>query len=161
MAGDFVGIYEYSRKNPCEEYRRKTCESCRDGGLRAGTASLSGSGMTWVRPHVLGISRRGLGDFLLFGVTSAELVLLFFLTSTFTIADWVYVSQHLLVLGIALTRPPPQVQERSLLSSTAVVVAYAYPYAQVVYLRWVPGNSACPVGGLVLVPLAWISTERN
>jgi protein-S-isoprenylcysteine O-methyltransferase Ste14 len=88
------------------------------------------------------------------GVTSAELVLLFFLTPTFTIVDWVYVSQHLLVLGIALTRPPPEVQDRSLLSSTAVVVAYAYPYAQVAYLRWVPGNPAWPAGGLVLVTLA-------
>ncbi|MGZ3534773.1 MAG: methyltransferase family protein, partial [Thermodesulfobacteriota bacterium] len=42
----------------------------------------------------------------------------------------------------------------SLLSSTAVVVAYAYPYAQVAYLRWVPGNPAWPAGGLVLVILA-------
>ncbi|MGZ3557992.1 MAG: hypothetical protein ACXU97_02670, partial [Thermodesulfobacteriota bacterium] len=110
--------------------------------------------MTWVRPHFFGISRRRLGDFLLFGVTSAELVLLFFLTSTFTIADWIYVSQHLLVLGIALTRPPPEVQDHSLLSSTAVIVAYAYPYAQVAYLRWVPGNTTWPAGGLVLVILA-------
>jgi protein-S-isoprenylcysteine O-methyltransferase Ste14 len=109
--------------------------------------------MTWMKPRVSGISRRRLGDFLLFGVTSAELVLLFFLTSTFTIADWVYVSQHLLVLGIALTRPPPEVQDRSLFSSIAVVVAYAYPYAQVAYLRWVPGNSVWPAGGLVLVML--------
>ena len=123
-------------------------------GLRAGTASLPGSGMTWVRPHVSGISRRRLGDLLLFGITSAELVLLFFLTSTFTIADWIYVSQHLFVLGIALTRPPPVVQDHSFLSSTAVVVSYAYPYAQVVYLRWVPGNPAWPAGGLVLVTLA-------
>jgi protein-S-isoprenylcysteine O-methyltransferase Ste14 len=107
-----------------------------------------------VRPRISGVSRRRLGDFLLFGVTSAELFLLFFLTSTFTIADWVYVSQHLLVLAIALTRPPPQVQDRSLLSSTAVVVAYGYPYAQVAYLRWVPGNPAWPAGGLVLVTLA-------
>ncbi len=106
-----------------------------------------------MRSHISGISRRRLGDFLLFGVTSAELVLLFFLTSTFTIADWVYVSQHLLVLGIALMRPPPDVQERSLLSSTAVVVSYAYPYAQMVYLDWVPGNPAWPSGGLVLVML--------
>ena len=98
--------------------------------------------------------RRRLGDYLLFGVTSAELVLLFFLTSTFKIADWIYVSQHLLVLGIALTRPPPKVQDRSLLSSTAIVVAYAYSYAQVAYLRWVPGNPAWPAGGLVLVTLA-------
>ena len=104
--------------------------------------------------YVSGISRRRLGDFLLFGVTSAEIVLLFFLASTFTIADWVYVSQHLMVLGIALTRLPPEVQDHSLLSSTAVVVSYAYPYAQVAYLRWVPGNPAWPAGGLVLVTLA-------
>jgi protein-S-isoprenylcysteine O-methyltransferase Ste14 len=100
------------------------------------------------------ISRRRLGDLFLFGVTSAELVLLFFLTSTFTIADWVYVSQHLLVLGIALTRPPPEVQDRSLFSSIAVVVAYAYPYAQVAYLRWVAGTPVWPAGGFVLVTLA-------
>jgi protein-S-isoprenylcysteine O-methyltransferase Ste14 len=107
-----------------------------------------------VRPHVSGISRRRLGDILLFVVTLAEFVLLFFLTSTFTIADWIYVSQHLLVLGIALLRPPPEVQDRSLLASTSVVVAYAYPYAQVAYLRWVPGNPAWPACGLVLVTLA-------
>ncbi len=105
-------------------------------------------------PSVSGRSRRRIGDFLLFGVTSAELVLLFFLTSTFTIADWIYISQHLLVLGIALTRPRPKVDDRSLLSSAAVIVAYAYPYAQVAYLRWVPGNPAWPAGGLVLVTLA-------
>ena len=110
--------------------------------------------MTWGRSHISGISRRRLGDFFLFGVTSAELVLLFFLTHSFTIADWVYISQHVLVLGIALTRPPPELQDRSLLSSTAVVVAYAYPYAQVAYLRWVPGNPTWPEGGLVLVTLA-------
>ena len=100
------------------------------------------------------ISRRRLGDLLLFGVTSAELVLLFFLTSTFRTADWIYVVQHLLVLGIALTRLPPLVQDRSLFSSISVVVAYAYPYAQVAYLRWVPGNPTWPEGGLVLVTLA-------
>jgi protein-S-isoprenylcysteine O-methyltransferase Ste14 len=110
--------------------------------------------MTRVKPHVSVISRRRLGDFLLFGVTSAEIVLLFFLTPTFTIADWVYVSQHLLVLGIALMRPPPEGQDHSLLSSAAVIVAYAYSYAQVAYLRWVPGTPAWPGGGLALVTLA-------
>ncbi len=70
------------------------------------------------------------------------------------IADWVYVSQHLLVLGIALTRPPPKVQDLSLPCSIAVVVSYAYPYALVVYLRWVPGIALWPAGGLVLVTLA-------
>jgi protein-S-isoprenylcysteine O-methyltransferase Ste14 len=103
---------------------------------------------------ISGRSKRRLGDFILFGVTGAELVLLFFVTPTFTIADWIYVSQNLLVLGIALTRPPPKVQEHSLLSSTAVVVSYAYPYAQMVYLRWVPGHPGWPEGGLVLVTLA-------
>jgi protein-S-isoprenylcysteine O-methyltransferase Ste14 len=110
--------------------------------------------MTEVRQHVTGISGRRFGDFLLFGVTSAEFVLLLFMTPTFTIVDWIYVLQHLLVLGIALTRRPPEVQDHSLPSSAAVVIAYAYPYAQVVYLRWVPGDPAWPVGGLVLVMLA-------
>jgi protein-S-isoprenylcysteine O-methyltransferase Ste14 len=110
--------------------------------------------MTEVKRHVSGISGRRLGDFLLFGVTSAELALLFFLTPTFTIVDWIYVLQHLLVLGIALTRRPPKVQDISLPSSASVVVAYAYPYAQVVYLRWVPGEPAWPAAGLVLVVLA-------
>jgi len=110
--------------------------------------------MTGVRMLVPGISRRKFGDFLLFGVTSAELVLLFSLTSTFAIADWIYVSEHLLVLGIALTRLPPEVKDHSLLSSTAVIIAYAYPYAQVVYLRWVPGNPVWPAVGLVLVAFA-------
>jgi protein-S-isoprenylcysteine O-methyltransferase Ste14 len=107
-----------------------------------------------VRPHVSGISGRRFADFLLFSVTSAELALLFFLTPTFTIVDWIYVSQHILVLGIALTRRPPEVQDHSLPSNASVVIAYAYPYAQVLYLRWVPGDLAWPAGGLVLVTLA-------
>jgi len=107
-----------------------------------------------VRPHVSGISKRRFGDFLLLGVTSAELAILFFLTPTFTIVDWIYVLQHLMVLGIALTRRPPEVQDRSLPSNASVVVAYAYPYAQVLYLRWVPGDPAWFTGGLVLVTLA-------
>jgi protein-S-isoprenylcysteine O-methyltransferase Ste14 len=110
--------------------------------------------MTEVRTHVSGISGRKLGDFLLFGVTSVEFVLLFLLTPTFTIVDWIYVLQHLLVLGIALTRLQPEARDHSLPSSAAVVIAYAYPYAQVVYLRWVPGEPAWPAGGLVLVTLA-------
>ena len=104
--------------------------------------------------HVSGIFGRRVGDFLLFGVTAAELALLFFLTPTFTLVDWIYVLQHLLVLGIALTRRPPEVYDHSLPSSAAVIVAYAYPYAQVAYLRWVPGEPAWPAGGLLLVTLA-------
>jgi protein-S-isoprenylcysteine O-methyltransferase Ste14 len=107
-----------------------------------------------VRTWLSVVSGRRLGDFLLFGITSVEFALLFFLTPTFTIVDWIYVLQHLLILGIALTRHPPEVRDHSLPSSAAVVIAYAYPYAQVVYLRWVPGEPAWPAGGLVLVTLA-------
>jgi protein-S-isoprenylcysteine O-methyltransferase Ste14 len=100
------------------------------------------------------ISRRRFADFLLFGVTSAELAILVSLTPAFTVTDWIYVLQHLIVLGIALTRRPPKAQDRSLLSSAAVCVAYGYPYAQVIYLNWFPGNPAWPAGGLVMVTLA-------
>jgi protein-S-isoprenylcysteine O-methyltransferase Ste14 len=106
------------------------------------------------RRLALDISGRRFADFLLFGVTSAELALLFVLTPTFTAVDWIYVMQHLLVLGIALTRPPPVVMDRSLSSGAAVAVTYAYPYAQVLYLRWMPGKTGWFAGGLVLVTLA-------
>ena len=105
-------------------------------------------------PHASGISARKFADYLLFGVTLAELAILFPLTPTFTLVDWIYVSQHLMVLAIALTRGPPQAQDHSLASSAAVAVAYAYPYAQVAYLRWVPGDPAWEAGGLVLVTFA-------
>jgi len=91
-----------------------------------------GSGVSEVRPHVSGIFGRRFGDFLLFGVTSVELIILILLTPTFTIVDWIYVSQHLLVLAIALTRRAPEVQDLSLPSNADVVVAYDYLYAQVV-----------------------------
>ncbi|MGB9476628.1 MAG: isoprenylcysteine carboxylmethyltransferase family protein [Candidatus Udaeobacter sp.] len=98
--------------------------------------------------------RRRFADLLLFCVTVAELVLLFFLTPTFTITDWIYVLQHVIVLGVALTRPHPKVRDYSITSSVAVGVAYLYPYAQVIYLRWSPGYVAWPGAGLVLVALA-------
>lgn len=97
------------------------------------------------------MSRRRTGDVLLFGVTAAELALLFPLTPTFEIADWIYVLQHVLVLGIALTRGTPERWDHSLPASAAVVVSYAYAYAQVAWLRWAPGDPAWPAGGLVLV----------
>jgi protein-S-isoprenylcysteine O-methyltransferase Ste14 len=97
---------------------------------------------------------RRFADLLLFCVTAAELVILFFLTPTFTITDWVYVLQHFIVLGIALTRPHPKVRDYSIASSIAVGVAYLYPYAQVIYLRWSPGYVAWPTAGLVLVTFA-------
>src|SRR5438552_4831973 len=97
---------------------------------------------------------RRLADLLLFCVTAAELVVLFPLTPTFTIADWIYVLQHLMVLGIALTRPKPKVRDYSIASSTAVIIAYAYPYAQVICLRGSPGYVAWPGGGLAVVTFA-------
>lgn len=101
-----------------------------------------------------GVAGRRFADFLLFGVTLVELAILVIFTPTFTFVDWIYVLQHLLVLGIALTRRPPKVQDRSLGSAAAVIVSYGYPYAQVVYLNWIPGNPGSPEAGFVLVALA-------
>ena len=97
---------------------------------------------------------RRFADLLLFCVTAIELVILFVLTPTFTITDWIYVLQHFIVLGIALTRPQPKLRDYSIASSISVGVAYAYPYAQVIYLRWSVGYVTWPVAGLVLVTLA-------
>jgi protein-S-isoprenylcysteine O-methyltransferase Ste14 len=105
-------------------------------------------------PRVSKMFERRFADLLLFGVTATELVILFLLTPTFTITDWIYVLQHFIVLGIALTRPKPKVRDYSIASSMAVGTAYAYPYAQVIYLRWSPGHVASPAAGLVLVTLA-------
>ena len=93
-------------------------------------------------------------DVLLFSVTLAELTILVLQTPTFTSVDWIYVSQHLLILVIAFTRRQPEAQDHSLPASVAVVVSYAYPYAQVAYLGWIPGDAAWPTAGLVLVTIA-------
>ena len=66
-------------------------------------------------------------DFVLLVVTVVELGLLFVLVPRFTVTDWIYVVQHLLELGIALTRHPPRAQDRSRASTVAVGVSYAYP----------------------------------
>jgi protein-S-isoprenylcysteine O-methyltransferase Ste14 len=97
--------------------------------------------------------RRRFANLLLFCVTSTELVILILLTPTFTIADWIYVLDHLIVLAIALTRRDPKVWDYSITSSMAVGVSYIYPYAQVIYLRWSPGYVAWPAAGLFLVTL--------
>jgi len=97
---------------------------------------------------------RHFADLPLLGVTATELAILFFLTPAFEIADWIYVLQHVVVLGIALTRCPPKAQDRSVLSTGAVVVSYGYSYAQVIYLSWVPGDPTWPAGGFVMVTLA-------
>jgi protein-S-isoprenylcysteine O-methyltransferase Ste14 len=107
-----------------------------------------------VIPRTFKIFGRRFADLLLFSVTSTELILLFLLTPTFTIADWIYVLQHLMVLGISLTRREPKARDYSVPSSVAVGVAYLYPYAQVICLRWWPGDVVWPAGGLALVTLA-------
>lgn len=106
------------------------------------------------KPRLPGLRKRRFSDFLLFGVTAVELTILVLLTPTFTMTDWIYVSQHLIVLAIAMMRAPPNAQDRSLATGIAVVVSYAYPYAQIIYLRWAPGELAWPAGGFVLVTLA-------
>lgn len=106
-----------------------------------------------MRHHLIFAERR-LADLLLFGVTATEFVLLFILTPTFSVADWIYVLQHVIVLGIALVRPGPKVRDYSLPSSLAVGIAYFYPYAQVIWLRWSPGNETWPEAGLALVIIA-------
>ena len=98
--------------------------------------------------------KRRFADLLLFCVTLTELVILLRLTPTFGVADWIYILQHLIVLGVALARPRPRVRDYSMRASIAVAISYAYPYAQVIYLRWSPGEAAWPVGGLVLVAFA-------
>ena len=100
------------------------------------------------------MSRRTFADFLLFGVTSAELALLFVLTPTFTVADWIYVGQNLVVLAIAVARGSPAMVDRSVATGIAVVASYAYPYAQVAYLWWIPGQPVWSPGGFVLLVLA-------
>jgi len=71
--------------------------------------------MTQVIPRISAMFGRRFADLLLFCVTSTELVILFLLTPTFTIADWIYVLQHFIVLGIALT-PPQPLRRKSALS---------------------------------------------
>jgi protein-S-isoprenylcysteine O-methyltransferase Ste14 len=100
------------------------------------------------------ILERRFADLLLVCVTSAALVVLFLLTPTLGIVGWLYVLQHLIVVGIALTRSEPLVADDSAPSNLAVGVAYLCPYAQVMCLYWWPGKVACPEGGLVLVTLA-------
>jgi protein-S-isoprenylcysteine O-methyltransferase Ste14 len=105
-------------------------------------------------PPAFGVFRRRFGDILLFGVTSTELAILSLLTPSFTITDWIYVLQHIIVLAIALTRRPPKVADHSRSASIAVLVAYTYPYAQLIYLRRTPGHAVWPAGGFILVTLA-------
>ena len=109
-----------------------------------------------VQSHLNELSavERRFADLLLFCVTSMALAFLFLLTPSFGIAGRLYVLQHLLVLGFALTRSEPLIADHSIPSNIAVGVAYLCPYAQVICLYWWPGKVAWPEGGLVLVTFA-------
>src|SRR5262245_44838834 len=98
--------------------------------------------------------RRTCGDVMLCDITLAELSLLVFMTPTFTTLDWIYVLQHVIVFGVALTRHPPRAQDYSWRVTLACLVSYAYPYAQILYLGIVPGSSAWPQLGQLLVVVA-------
>ena len=100
------------------------------------------------------VLNRRFADLLLFCVTSMALAFLFLLTPSFGIVGRLYVLQHFLVLGFALTRSKPLTADHSVPSNIAVGVAYLCPYAQVICLYWWPGKVAWPEGGLVLVTLA-------
>jgi protein-S-isoprenylcysteine O-methyltransferase Ste14 len=99
-------------------------------------------------------SRRSVADLLLFGFTLAELAVLVALTPTFTFLDWVYLLQHVAVLVIALIRWPATARDFSPLAFAACFVGLAYPYAQVIWLRFAAGHAAWPGIGDVLVTLA-------
>jgi protein-S-isoprenylcysteine O-methyltransferase Ste14 len=106
--------------------------------------------------EVARILERRFADLLLFAITATALVFLFLLTPTLGVVGWLYVLQHLIVLGTAFTRPGPLVADYSLRSNIAVGIAYLCPYAQVICLYWWPGKVTWPEGGLVLVTVAAI-----
>ena len=109
-----------------------------------------------VQSHLgeLSAVERWFADLILFCVTSMALAFLFLLTPSFGIVGRLYVLQHFLVLGFALTRSKPLTADHSVPSNIAVGVAYLCPYAQVICLYWWPGKVAWSEGGLVLVTLA-------
>jgi len=90
-------------------------------------------------------------NWILLGTTLIELWLLYRLTPTFTLTDWIYVSMNVLVLVIALVRRPARLQDNSIATGAAVFVSYTYAYAQVAILGRFPGHEAWPALGLPLV----------
>jgi protein-S-isoprenylcysteine O-methyltransferase Ste14 len=110
--------------------------------------------LTLQQLHLPQFSRRRLSDLVLFAFTAAELVALIQLTPQFDAVGWIYILQNLLVLGFALTRRAPVVQDRSLPSAIAIAVSITYPYAQAIWLNWTEGYDRWPAGGFVLIALA-------
>jgi protein-S-isoprenylcysteine O-methyltransferase Ste14 len=100
------------------------------------------------------VTKRSFADLFLFGFTLAELIVLVLLTPTFGMVDWIYVLQHLIVLGLAFTRRSPAAQDSSMPTFLAVAVSSMYPYAQVIVLHWTVGQVVWIGGGLVLVTLS-------
>ena len=100
------------------------------------------------------MTKRSFADIFLFGFTLAELIVLVLLTPTFGVVDWIYVLQHLIVLGLAFTRRSPAAQDSSMRTFLAVAVSCVYPYAQVIFLHWTVGQVVWIGGGLVLVVLS-------
>ena len=114
-----------------------------------------------VRYHLVELApivERRFADLLLVCVTATALGVLFVLTPTFGIVGWLYVLQHLIVVGIALTRSEPLMTDSSVASNIAVGVAYLCPYSQVVCLYWWPGKVTSPEGGLLLTTFAAVLT---
>jgi protein-S-isoprenylcysteine O-methyltransferase Ste14 len=107
--------------------------------------------LTFEAKHLADTAWRRISDFCLFTFTLTELGLLLLLTPGFTLVDWIYVVQNLLVLVIALTRRAPAAQDHSPLSTFAVGISCAYPYAQVICLAETNGYVAWPEAGLMLV----------
>jgi protein-S-isoprenylcysteine O-methyltransferase Ste14 len=121
---------------------------CSDTGARCGAAQ-SASGRLSGRS---GPTRtRSASDCLLLAVTFLELVGLVVATSDLSVVTSIYFLQHAIVLVVAMTRPMPQAQDRSLATGAAVAISYAYPYAQLVYLAFSRGQPGLPAVGAALV----------
>ena len=130
-------------------YRPQTSKRSPRGRGAAWLAPTAGS-LRWLTSTSQKASVRH-ANLLLFAVTLVELVFLVRQTAALGTEDWIYVSQHVLVLGISLTRRRPVAQDQSWRASLAVVVSYSYPYAEVIYLNSTDSHVAWPGGGLVLV----------
>lgn len=97
--------------------------------------------------------RRRFADLLLFAVTLTEFKILGDQAPDFEAVDWIYVAANFVVLVIAVFRRPVVLRDNSIASGIAVVMSYAYSYAQVAFLKWEPGDPAWRGGGTVIVLL--------
>jgi protein-S-isoprenylcysteine O-methyltransferase Ste14 len=132
-------------------------------GSEAIERSPRGRSAGWLRravrslPRLTSLSQMISGrraNVLLFAVTLVEFIILLRLTTTFAVVDWIYISQHVLVLVVSLTRSYPVAQDQSWPASFAVAISYIYPYAQVIYLNSMDGYVAWADGGTALVTLS-------